>query len=94
MYQGRAHSTGGSSQQGLLPEVYRTASTGEVSSPTTECSTSYGTKNPTTKRPPTHRTLAVYIAGDALRHQPMEAGHMTVLVLQAYWIRILPCCYI
>ena len=50
MYRGRAHSTGGSSQQGLLPEVYRTASTGEVSSPTTECSTSYGTKNPTTKQ--------------------------------------------
>ena len=98
MYRGRAHSTGGSSQQGLLPEVYRTASTGEVCSPTTECSTSYGTKNPTTKQPktnhPPHQTLAVYIADDALCHQPMEAGHMTAPVLQAYWIRILPCCYI
>ena len=41
-----------------------------------------------------YKTLAVYIADDALRHQPMEAGHMTVLGLQAYWIRILPCCYI
>ena len=46
------------------------------------------------KQQPPHKTLAVYIADDALRHQPMEAGHMTVLVLQAYWIRILPCCYI
>ena len=61
MYQGRAHSTGGSSQQGLLPEVYRTASTGEVSSPTTECSTSYGTKNPTTKqRPPIQDPGSIY----------------------------------
>ena len=61
----------------------------------TECSTSYGTKNPTTKTTtPPHKTLAVYIADDALRHQPMEAGHMTAPVLQAYWIRILPCCYI
>ena len=49
MYRGHAHSTRGSSQQGQLPEVYCTASTGEVCSPTTECSTSYGTKNPTTK---------------------------------------------
>ena len=53
MYRGCAHSTKGSSQQGLLPEVYRTASTGEVCSPTTECSMSYGTKNPTTKQNPT-----------------------------------------
>ena len=43
---------------------------------------------------PTDHARVVYIADDALRHQPMEAGHMTVLVLQAYWIRILPCCYI
>ena len=82
MYRGRTHSTGGSSQQGLLPEVYRTANTGEVSSPMTECSTSYGTKNPTTKHTLPHKTLAVYIANDTLRHRPMEAGHMTVLVLQ------------
>ena len=79
MYRGHARSTGGSSQQGLLPEVYRTANTGEVSSPTTECSTSYGTKNPTTKHTLPHKTLAVYIANDTLRHRPMEAGHMTVL---------------
>ena len=46
------------------------------------------------KQKPTTKTLAVYIADDALRHQPMEAGHMTAPVLQAYWIRILPCCYI
>ena len=37
----------------------------------------------------------VYIAGDTLRHQPMGSrSHGSVLVMQAYWIRILPWCYI
>ena len=45
-------------------------------------------------RRPRPRALVVYIADDALRHQPMGASHMTVPVMQAYWIRIPPCCYI
>ena len=71
MYRGHTHSTGGSSQQGLLPEVYRTAVLREASSPTTECSTNYGTKNPTTTKLSRSYARVVYIAGDTLRHQPM-----------------------
>ena len=63
---------------------------------TTECSTSYqqGT-NQRTKEQSTKNsgscTLVVYIAGDALRHQPMGAGHMTVLQLRGpMGFRILP----
>ena len=36
-------------------------------------------------------TLVVYIAGDTLRHQPMGAGHMTVLQLRGpMGFRVLP----
>ena len=51
-------------------------------------------QEPNKTRTPRPRALVVYIADDALHHQPMGAGHMTVLVMQAYWIRILPWCYI
>ena len=37
----------------------------------------------TQQNPKTTRALVVYIADDALRHQPMEAGHVTVLVMWA-----------
>ena len=41
------------------------------------------------------QTRVVYIAGDTLRHQPMGSrSHDSVLVMQAYRIRILPWCYI
>ena len=91
MYRGRAHSTGGSSQQGLLPEVYRTASTYDQT-----LSELWNQEPNKTRKPksPNPRALVIYIADDALRHQPMEAGHMTVLVMWAYWICILPWCYI
>ena len=42
---GRTRSTGDPSQQGLLPEVYRTASTGGALSYATECLTSLRTIN-------------------------------------------------
>ena len=69
---GRAHSTGDLSQQGLLPKVYRTA-----------CTRRCAHRN---DRIPKNNSLwscvlVVYIAGDTLRHQPMGAGHMTVLQL-------------
>ena len=75
---GRAHSTGDPSQQGLLPVVYRTASTGRcahlhdrvLNKPTNK-----------TTRPQVLCPGGIYIAGDSLRHQPMGAGHMTVLQL-------------
>ena len=76
---GRARSTGDPSQQGLLPEVYRTASTGRcahlhdrmLNKPT----------NYQQRTDPRSCVRVVYIAGDTLRHQPMGAGHMTVLQL-------------
>ena len=43
----------------------------------TECLTSQRTINKTTD--PRSCARVVYIAGDTLRHQPMGAGHMTVL---------------
>ena len=46
---------------------------------TTECLTSQRTIN---KRTPNPCVRVVYIAGDTLRHQPMGAGHMTVLQLR------------
>ena len=47
---GRARSTGDPSQQGLLPEVYRTASTGRCAHlHTTECQTSQRTNNKRTE---------------------------------------------
>ena len=47
-----------------------------------------GTKNPGSC------TLVVYIAGDTLRHQPMGAGHMTVLQLRGPMaFRVLQWCH-
>ena len=74
---GRTCSTGDPSQQGLLPDVYRTASTGRcvnlhdgmLNKP----------MNYQQRTDPRSCARAVYIAGDTLRHQPMGAGHMTVL---------------
>ena len=74
---GRACSTGDPSQQGLLPEVYRTASTGRcahlhdrmLNKPT----------NYQQRTDPRSCAQVVYIAGDTLRPQPMGASHMTVL---------------
>ena len=70
---GRARSTGDLSQQGLLPEVYRTA-----------CTRRCAHQNDRNRIPKNPRScvLVVYIAGDTLRHQPMGAGHMTVLQLR------------
>ena len=73
---GRARSTGDPSQQGLLPEVYCTASTGRcahlhdrvLNKPT----------NYQQRTDPRSCARVVYIAGDTLRHQPIGAGHMTV----------------
>ena len=75
---GRARSTGDPSQQGLLPEVYCTASTGRCAHLLNRVLTSQRTIN---KEPTDPRSCArvVYIAGDTLRHQPMGASHMTVL---------------
>ena len=76
---GRARSTGDPSQQGLLPEVYHTASTGRCAhlhDRVLNKPTNYQQKNPRSC------TLVVYIAGATLRHQPMGAGHMTVLQLR------------
>ena len=91
MYRGRAHATGGSSQQGRLPEVYRTASTYGRTLSELRNQEPNETRRPKSPNP---RALVVYIADDALHQQPMGAGHMTVLVTWAYWICILPWCYI
>ena len=89
---GRARSTGDPSQQGLLPVVYRTASTGRcahlhdrvLNKPT----------NQTTQTDPRSCARVVYIAGDSLRHQPMGAGHMTVLQLHGPMaFRVLQWCH-
>ena len=76
---GRARSTGDPSQQGLLPEVYHTSSTGR-------CDHLHDRMliKPTNYQPrtdPRSGARVVYIAGDTLRHQPMGAGHMMVLQL-------------
>ena len=65
---GRARSTGDLSQQGLLPEVYRTA-----------CTRRCAHQNNRIPKNPRSCVLVVYIAGDTLHHQPMGAGQMTVL---------------
>ena len=83
---GRARSTGDPSQQGLLPEVYRTASTGWCTHLRDRV-----LNKPTNYQPrtdPRFCAWVVYIAGDTLRHQPMGAGHMTAPVTWAYQI---PC---
>ena len=76
---GRARSTGGPSQWGLLPEVYHTASTGRCAhlhSRMLNKPTNYQQRTD-----PRSCARVVYIAGDTLRHQPMGAGHMMVLQL-------------
>ena len=89
---GYARSTGDPSQQGLLPEVYRTASTGRcahlhnrvLNKPT----------NYQQRTDPRSCVRVVYIAGDTLRHQPMGAGHMTVLQLRGPMaFRVLQWCH-
>ena len=65
---GRAHSTGNFSQQGLLPEV-----------PCTACTKGVFTKMTEYQRDPELCALEAYIAGDTSHHQPMGAGHVTVL---------------
>ena len=76
---GCTRSTGDPSQQGLLPEVYRTASTGRCAHLYDRMLKSQPTINKETD--PRSCVRVVYIAGDTLRHQPMGAGHMTVLQL-------------
>ena len=88
---GRAHSTGDLSQQGLLPEVYRTASTRRCAHQYDRIPKNY--ENQKTKDPRSC-VLVVYIAGDTLRHQPMGAGHMTVLQLRGpMGFRVLQWCH-
>ena len=90
---GRARSAGDPSQQGLLPEVYRTASTGRCAHLLDRVLTSQRTIN---KEPtdPRSRVRVVYIAGDTLRHQPMGANHMTVLQLRGPMVfRVLQWCH-
>ena len=86
---GRARSTGDPSQQGLLPVVYRTASTGRCAHLHDRMLTSQRTINKRTN--PGSCILVVYIAGGTLHHQPMGAGHMTVLQLRGpMGFRVLP----
>ena len=74
---GRARPTGDLSQQGLLPEVYRTA-----------CTERCVHQNDRIPKNPGSCVLAVYIAGDTLRHQPMGSrshdcsSHMIALQLR------------
>ena len=82
---GRAHSTGDLSQQGLLPEVYRTACT-------RGCAHQHD-QIPKNKEPRLC-ALVAYIAGGTLRHQPMGVGHMTVLQLHGpMGFRVLQWCH-
>ena len=74
---GHARSTGDPSQQGLLPEVYRTASTGRCAHLHYRMLNKPTNYQQTTD--PRSCAWVVYIAGDTLRHQPMGAGPMTVL---------------
>ena len=89
---GRTCSTEDPSQQGLLPEVYRTASTGRcahlhdrvLNKPT----------NYQQRTDPRSCVRVVYIAGDTLCHQPMGAGHMMVLQLRGPMaFRVLQWCH-
>ena len=89
---GRARSTGDPSQQGLLPEVCRTASAGG-------CAHLHDRMlnkpmNYQQRTDPQSCVRVVYIAGDTLRHQPMGAGHMTVLQLRGPMaFRVLQWCH-
>ena len=82
---GRARSTGDLSQQGLLPEVYHTACTRRCAHQNDRIP----------KEPQVLCPGGIYIAGDTLRHQPMGAGHMTVLQSHDYapvtWAYGIPC---
>ena len=71
---GHARSTGDLSQQGLLPEVYRTACIMRIV--LTKMTKYQRTKNPKLC------ALVAYIAGGTSCHQPMGVGHMTVLQLR------------
>ena len=87
---GRARSTGDPSQQELLPEVYRTASTGRCAHLLDRVLTSQRTINKE-QTDLGSCVRVVYIAGDTLRHQPMGANHMTVLqLLGPVGSRVLP----
>ena len=80
---GCAHSTGELSQQGLLPEVCCTA-----------CTKGVFTKMTKYQKDPGLFALEAYIAGDTLHHQPMEAGHVTVLQLRGpMGLRVLQWCH-
>ena len=80
---GRTHSTGDLSQQGLLPEVHCTACTKGVFTKTTKY-----------QKDPRLCALVAYIASDTLRHQPMGAGHVTVLQLCGpMGLRVLQWCH-
>ena len=89
---GCARSTGDPSQQGLLPEVYHTASTGRCAhlhDRVLNKPTSYQQRTD-----PRSCVRVVYIAGDTLHHQPMGAGHMTVLQLRGSMaFRVLQWCH-
>ena len=79
---GRARSTGDPSQQGLLPEVYCTASTGWCAHLCDRVLNKPMNSQPRTD--PRSCARVVYIAGDTLHHQPMGVGHMTAPVTWAY----------
>ena len=89
---GRARSTGDPSQQGLLPVVYRTASTGRCAHLHDRMLNKPMNYQPRTD--PRSCVRVVYIAGDTLRHQPMGAGHMMVLQLRGPMaFRVLQWCH-
>ena len=77
--EGCACSTGDLSQQGLLPDVYRTASTGRCAHLHNRMLNNLMNYQQTTD--PRSCARVVYIAGDTLHHQQMGAGHMIVLQL-------------
>ena len=80
---GHTRSTGDLSQQGLLPEVHCTACTKGVFTEMTKY-----------QRDPRLYALEAYIAGDASRHQPMGAGHVTVFQLRGpMGLRVLQWCH-
>ena len=80
---GCARSAGDLSQQGLLPEVCCTA-----------CTKGVFTKMTKYQRDPGLYALEAYIAGDTLHHQPMGAGHVTVLQLCGpMGLRVLQWCH-
>ena len=74
---GHTRSTGDPSQQGLLPVGYCTASTMRCAHLHDRVLNKPTNYQQTTD--PRSCARVVYIAGDTLCHQPMGAGHMTVL---------------